>query len=62
MENPLSNAIIKRIKNSIGGDWVVFCYLDGLKGFDLSVSCDDGNKLIYFALDNFKFQVIKIKD
>ena len=61
-DDPLSKGVIKRIKNIIGGDWVVFCNVEGIKGYDLSVSTDDGSKLCSFLLDNFKFQVIKIRD
>ena len=47
-KNPLSKYIIQRIKNILGGDWVVFICVDGLKGYDLSVSCNDENRLISF--------------
>jgi len=61
-KDPLSKWIMQRIKNILGGDWVVFICALGLKGYDLSVSIDDDNRLIAFAIDNFKFQIIKIKD
>ena len=35
-EDPLSNGIIKRIKKEIGGEWIVFAYVEGLKGYDFS--------------------------
>ena len=53
---------MKQIKNIIGGDWVVFAYIDGLKGYDLSVSTYESNKLLSFAVDCFRFEVIKIGD
>ena len=61
-DDPLSQSIIKTIKDSMGGDWVVFVCANGLKGYDLSVSVDDENKLLVFIIDNFRFQIIKIKD
>ena len=61
-EDPLSKWIIQRIKAILGGDWVVFICAIGLKGYDLSVSLDDENRFISFIMDNFKFQIIKIKD
>ena len=60
--DPLSKSIIQRIKNLLGGNWVVFICVVGLKGYDLSVSLDDENRFISFIIDNFKFQIIKIKD
>ena len=35
-DDPLSNGIIKRIKKEIGGEWIVFAYVEGLKGYDFS--------------------------
>ena len=61
-EDPLSKGIIKRIKEIIGGEWVVFAYIDGLKGYDLSVSIDDGNKIVSLVVDNFWFQIIKLSN
>ena len=61
-KDPLSKWIIQRIKNILGGDWVVFICAIGLKGYDLSVSINDENRYISFIIDNFKFQIIKIKD
>ena len=60
-EEPLSKGIIKRIKTILGGDWVVFAYIDGLKGYDLSVSTYDGDKVISYVVDNFRFEVINLK-
>ena len=60
--DPLSKCIIQRIKNLLGGNWVVFVCVNGLKGYDLSVSVEDENRLISFIIDNFKFQIIKIGD
>ena len=60
--DPLSKSIIQRIKNLLGGNWVVFICVVGLKGYDLSVSVDDEDRLISFIIKNFKFQIIKISD
>ena len=60
--DPLSKSIIQRIKNLLGGNWVVFICVVGLKGYDLSVSVDDEDRLISFIIKNFKFQIIKITD
>ena len=59
-EDPLSKSIIGKLKKFIEGEWVVFAYVDGLKGYDLSVSVDDGNNLLSLVVDNFWFQIIKI--
>ena len=61
-ENPLSKSIMKNIKKIIGGDWVIFAYVDGLKGYDLSVSTFDDSKLLSFSVDCFRFEVIKIAE
>ena len=60
--DPLSKSIVQRIKNLLGGNWVVFICVVGLKGYDLSVSVDDEDRLISFIIKNFKFQIIKISD
>ena len=61
-EDPLSKGIIKRVKKIVGGDWVVFACVNGLKGYDLSISTYDDDKLISYYVDSFKFEVIKIRD
>ena len=61
-EDPLSKAIISKVKNQIGGDWVIFAYINGLKGYDLSVSIGEKDRMLSFDIDNFRFQVIKIGD
>ena len=61
-EDPLSKAIINKVKNQIGGDWVIFAYVNGLKGYDLSVSIGEKDRMLSFDIDNFRFQVIKIGD
>ena len=61
-EDPLSKAIISKVKNQIGGDWVIFAYVNGLKGYDLSVSIGEKDRMLSFDIDNFRFQVIKIGD
>lgn len=61
-EDPLSKWIIQRIKAKLGGDWVVFICAIGLKGYDLSVSIDDGNKIVSLVVDNFWFQIIKLSN
>ena len=60
--DPLSKTIIEKIKNIFKGEWVVFISANGLKGYDLSVSVDDENRLISFIIDYFRFQIIKISD
>ena len=61
-EDPLSKSIINKVKNQIGGDWVIFAYVNGLKGYDLSVSIGENDRMLSFNIDNFRFQVIKIGD
>ena len=60
--DPLSREIIHRIKQILDGDWVVFACVDGLKGYDLSVSLDNGNRTVSLIVDNFLFQIIKLSD
>jgi hypothetical protein len=60
--DPLSKEIIHRIKQILDGDWVVFACVEGLKGYDLSVSLDNGNRTVSLIVDNFLFQIIKLTD
>ena len=61
-EDPLSNGIIKRIKNSLGGEWMVFASVEGLKGYDFSLSIVTGNDFLSFTIENFRFQVCRLRD
>ena len=61
-EDPLSNGIIKRIKKSIGGEWMVFASVEGLKGYDFSLSIVQGNDFLSFTIQNFRFQVCRLRD
>ena len=61
-EDPLSNGIIKRIKNSLGGEWMVFACVEGLKGYDFSLSIVTGNDFLSFTIENFRFQVCRLRD
>ena len=61
-EEPLSEGIIKKIKKDIGGEWMVFASLDGLKGYDFTLSIVAGNDFLSFIIDNFVFKVCRLRD
>ena len=61
-EDPLSNGIIKRIKRDLGGEWMVFASVEGLKGYDFSLSIVTGNDFLSFTIENFRFQVCRLRD
>ena len=61
-EDPLSNGIIKRIKNSLGGEWMAFASVEGLKGYDFSLSIVTGNDFLSFIIENFRFQICRLRD
>ena len=61
-EDPLSNGIIKRIKSSIGGEWMVCASTKGLKGYDFCVSVVTGNDFLQFTIGNYKFHVCRLRD
>ena len=61
-EDPLSNGIIKRIKKSIGGEWMVVSSIKGLKGYDFMLSIVTDNDFLSFYIDNFHFQVCRLRD
>ena len=61
-EDPLSNGIIKRIKSKIGGEWMAFASIEGLKGYDFSLSIVTGNDFLSFLVQNFRFQICRLRD
>ncbi len=61
-EDPLSNGIIKRIKQELGGEWMVFASIHDLKGYDFSLSIVTGNDFLSFIIQNFRFQVCRLRD
>jgi len=61
-EDPLSNGIIKKIKKDLGGEWMVFASVEGLKGYDFSLSIVTGNDFLSFTIQNFRFQVCRLRD
>ena len=61
-EDPLSNGIIKKIKQQLGGEWMVFASVEGLKGYDFSLSIVTGNDFLSFTIQNFRFQVCRLRD
>lgn len=61
-EDPLSNGIIKRIKKDLGGEWMVFASMEGLKGYDFSLSIVQGNDFLSFTIQKFRFQVCRLRD
>ena len=61
-EDPLSNGIIKKIKSQLGGEWMVFASVEGLKGYDFSLSIVTGNDFLSFTIQNFRFQICRLRD
>ena len=49
------------IKQSLGGDWLVFISNLGYENFDFSMTRVKGGDFMAFSLDNRKFQVCRIK-
>lgn len=60
--DPLSNGVIKYIKEAIGGEWFVFACVQGLKGYDFSLSVVTGSDFLSFTIQNFQFQVCRLRD
>ena len=61
-EDPLSDGVIKRIKAQIGGEWMTFASVEGLKGYDFSLSIVAGNDFLSFIIRGFRFQVCRLRD
>ena len=61
-EDPLSEGIIKRIKQQLKGEWMVFASTINLKGFDFSLSIVTGNDFLCFTIKGFRFQVCRLRD
>ena len=61
-EDPLSNGIVKKIKADLGGEWMVFASVEGLKGYDFSLSIVAGNDFLSFTIQNFRFQICRLRD
>jgi hypothetical protein len=61
-EDPLSNGIIKKIKEGLGGEWMVFASVEGLKGYDFSLSIVTGDDFLSFIIQNFRFQVCRLRN
>ena len=60
-EDPLSNGIIKRIKKALGGEWMVFSSIKGLKGYDFSLSIVTDNDFLSFTIENYHFHVCRLR-
>ena len=61
-EDPLSKGTIKRIKKALGGEWMVFSGVKGLKGYDFTLSIVTGNDFLSFTIGDFDFQVCRLTD
>ena len=59
-EDPLSNEIRKRITQQIHGDWAVFCFVKGLRGYDYTISFARLCDIVSFSIDNFYIQIINL--
>lgn len=60
--DPLSNGIVKLIKQGLGGEWFVFACTEGLKGYDFSLSVVTGSDFLSFKINQFHFQVCRLRD
>ena len=60
--DPLSTEIVKRIKRDLGGEWFVFSNKEGASGYDFSLSIVQGNDFLSFIINNFRFQVCRLRD
>ena len=61
-EDPLSKGIVKKIKQKLKGEWMVVSCVEGLKGFDFTLSIVTGNDFLSFVIKNFLFQVCRIRN
>ena len=57
---PISNNTAKSIKRTLGGDWLVIVYPEG-KPIDFNMTCVQGNDYLYFIVDNWAFQVCRLR-
>ena len=60
--NPLSGGTSTGIKQMIGGEWFVFVCPVGVTNFDFSLSIVTGGDFLSFSVDNFHFQVCRLRD
>ena len=58
-EDPLPEGIIKRMKNVLEGNWMVFANVKGLKGYDFSCSHINPKCFLSFLIGNFSFHALK---
>jgi hypothetical protein len=56
-EDPLSSGILKRIKNKIQGEWMVFAHIYGLRGYDFMITNAKFINSVDFLIGNFQFQI-----
>ena len=57
---PISNQTARGVKKTLGGDWLVIVYPEG-KSIDFNMTCVQGNDYLYFILNNYAFQVCRLK-
>ena len=57
---PISNNTASRIKKTLGGDWLVIVYTQD-KPEDFNMTCVQGNDYLYFLIDNWAFQVCRLR-
>lgn len=57
---PISNKTAQAVKRTLGGDWLVIVYPDG-KPIDFNMTCVQGNDYLYFIIDNWAFQVCRLR-
>ena len=56
---PMSEAILNGIQRALGGNWVVMNY-PKTKPADFNITMVQGNCYLYFTVDNWAFQIIRI--
>ena len=60
--NPLSTSTANLIKNGIGGEWFVFICPINVTNYDFNLSIVTGADFLSFYVDNFHFQICRIRD
>ena len=60
--NPLSTGTANGIKQMIGVEWFVFVCPVGVNNYDFSLSVVTGGDFLSFSVDNFHFQVCRLRD
>ena len=60
--NPLSNAVVRLIKQMIGGEWFVFVCPVGVVNYDFCLSVVTGGDFLSFYINKLHFQVCRLSN